>query len=572
MVDRENEGKKTSERPGATKNSRFRRLETRRLMLYSCYPVPPNPGDTLMSKWIKAAIAACASLTLFALLVVYIAGSVKSPAQLPTLGSADFQLLIFSDKFSYKLGEMPHITAQIINRSEHGVYFHDWSPTKPPGLEVFVKRPADALPMDKRSGSSCAPTYSGYFRGWWGNGYSYKFTYLVPGGVYPLEPCHQVSQGLFSSPGTYDIHIVFTNETEAFATRLANVGTSYINYTYITGKQEGTWIAADADEFAASPYDAPERHLAVSLGDKGPWIGEDPGRRRVTLREMLHHAPRMTLRSKVLTIRIAEPLPFPEKINEITLNDYANDFLFPRATSGRPRHQRIVEKLKGLGDWAFPALELVISGKVNDQDKAYALTFFQLVPGDRAIPRRAARELIENHLANPPSDQDSLPDVVKAAEILGEFGNSRDCGLLIEYLQGDDDSASWVVFNAVKKLADDEMLESFVEVLAQKVGYAHTGSLFHESIFLWGEEVVIDVEVDLLRLALKRSRGPEERSKLSKAFRVFGEIRTRFTSLQKRYESEDPHFKKLIESEARDLLLKESLTLDRFNTARYSRW
>ena len=525
-----------------------------------------------MTRSVKIAIAACTSLALFLLLLVYIAGSIKAPAQLPALSSGDFQLLIFSDKLSYKLGETPRITAQIINRSEHGVYFHDWSPTKPPGLEVFVVRPADALPIDKWSAASCKPTYHRFYGGWWGNVHSSAFTYLVPGGVYPLEPCHQVSQGLFSSPGTYDIHIVFTNETEAFATRLANVGTSYINYTYITGKQEGTWIAADADEFAASPYDAPERHLAVSLGDKGPWIGEDPGRRRVTLREMLHHAPRMTLRSKVLTIRIAEPLPFPEKINEITLNDYANDFLFPRATSGRPRHQRIVEKLKGLGDWAFPALELVISGKVNDQDKAYALTFFQLVPGDRAIPRRAARELIENHLANPPSDQDSLPDVVKAAEILGEFGNSRDCGLLIEYLQGDDDSASWVVFNAVKKLADDEMLESFVEVLAQKVGYAHTGPLFDESIFIWGEEVVIDVEVDLLRLAIANSRDASERHKYSEASQVFGQTLTRFTSLRKRYESEDPRISIAIESSARDLLLKKSLTLDRFNKVRFPGW
>ncbi len=525
-----------------------------------------------MPRSVKIAIVASTSLILFALLVVYIAGSLNASAQLPALDSDDFQLLIFRDKHSYKLGEVPRITAQIINRSEHGVYFHDWSPTKPPGLEVFVKRPADALAIDKRSVSSCAPTYSGFFRGWGGTIYSSAFTYLFPGATYSLEPCSQLPQGLFNSPGTYDIHIVFTNETEAFETRLANVGTSYINYTYITGKQEGTWIAADADEFAASPYDAPERHLAVSLGDKGPWIGEDPGRRRVTLREMLHHAPRMTLRSKVLTIRIAEPLPFPEKINEITLNDYANDFLFPRATSGRPRHQRIVEKLKGLGDWAFPALELVISGKVNDQDKAYALTFFQLVPGDRAIPQRAARQLIERHLANPPTDEDPLRDVVKAAEVLGEFGNSSDCGLLIDYLQGDDDSASWVVFNGVKKLADDEMLESFVEVLAQKVGYAHTGPLFDESIFLWGEEVVIDVEVDLLRLALKRSRGPEERSKLSKAFRVFGEIRTRFTSLQKRYESEDPRISIAIESSARDLLLKKSLTLDRFNKVRFPGW
>ena len=127
------------------------------------------------------------------------------------------------------------------------------------------------------------------------------------------------------------------------------------------------------------------------------------------MREMLHHAPRMTLRSKVLTIRIAEPLPFPEKINEITLNDYANDFLFPHATSGRPRHQRIVEKLKGLGDWAFPALELVISGKVNDQDKAYALTFSQPVPADRRIPQRPPGKPTEIHLANPRPTKDSLP-------------------------------------------------------------------------------------------------------------------------------------------------------------------
>ena len=421
-----------------------------------------------MSRSVKIAIAACTSLALFLLLLVYIAGSIKAPAQLPTLSSGDFQLLIFSDKLSYKLGETPHITAQIINRSEHGVYFHDWSPTKPPGLEVFVVRPAGALPIDKRSGSSCAPTYSGYFRGWWGNGYSYKFTYLVPGGVYPLEPCHQVSQGLFSSPGTYDIHIVFTNETEAFETRLANVGTSYINYTYITGKQEGTWIAADADEFAAPPYEAGEFHWAISIGDKGPWIGEGWSRKRVTLREMLDHAPRITLRSKVLTIRVAEPLPFPEKMNAITVSDYANDFLFPRATSGLPRHQRIVEKLKGLGTWAFPALELVVSGDLNREDRAYALTFFQLVPGDRAVAQRAARQVIENHLANPPADQELPRDVIKASEILGEFGNSPDCGLLIDYLRRDDDSASWAVFDTVKKLANDEMLESFVEILAQK--------------------------------------------------------------------------------------------------------
>ena len=162
-----------------------------------------------------------------------------------------------------------------------------------------------------------------------------------------------------------------------------------------------------------------------------------------------------------------------------------------------------------------------------------------------------------------------LRDVVKAVEILGEFGNSPDCGLLIDYLEGNDDSASWVVFNVVKKLADDEMLERFVEVLAQKAGYAHTGPPLDESIFLWGEEVVINVEVDLLRLAIKRSRGPEERSKLSEAFQVFGEIRSRFTSLQESYKSEDPKIGTAVESSARDLLLKKSLTRDRFNKARY---
>ena len=120
-----------------------------------------------MTRSVKIAIAACTSLALFLLLLVYIAGSIKAPAQLPTLSSGDFQLLIFSDKLSYKLGETPRITAQIINRSQHGVYFHDWSPTKPPGLEVFVVRPADALPIDKWSAASCKPTYHRFYGGWW---------------------------------------------------------------------------------------------------------------------------------------------------------------------------------------------------------------------------------------------------------------------------------------------------------------------------------------------------------------------------------------------------------------------
>ncbi len=274
----------------------------------------------------------------------------------------------------------------------------------------------------------------------------------------------------------------------------------------------------------------------------------------------------------MLTIHVAKPLPFPEKMNTITASDYANDFLFPRATSRFPRHQRIVEKLKGLGTWAFPALELVVSGDLNREDRAYALTFFQLVPGDRAVAQRAARQVIENHLAHPPADQGPLHDVIKAAQILGEFGNPSDCDLLIDYLKHDDDSASWVVFNVVKKLADDEILERFVEVLAQKVGYAHTGSLFDESIFLWGEEVVIDVEVDLVRLALKRSRDHKEQFKFTEAFQVFGQIRTRFTSLRERYESEDPRIRKLVEADARDLLLKNSLALDRFNKTRFPGW
>ena len=338
-------------------------------------------------------------------------------AKLPTFVSDDFQLVISSDKSIYKLGETPQISAKIVNRSEHSVFFHNWSPTKPPGLEVFIVRPADALPIDKRSASSCAPTYPGFFRGWWGNSYSSRFTHLLPGMTYPLDPCSQLPQGLFTSPGTYDIHIVFTNETEDFETMLADVGTSYINYTYKTGKQDGTWISADADEFAGPPYEAAEHHWGISLGDKGPWIGEGWERKRVTLREMLDHAPRMTLRSKVLTIRVAEPLPYPEKINQTTLRDYANDFLFPHATTGWPRHERIVEKLKGLGEWAFPALEAVISGNLNHEDKAYALTFFQLVPGDRAIPQRAARQLIERHPANPPSDPDLLRDGVTPVDI-----------------------------------------------------------------------------------------------------------------------------------------------------------
>ena len=120
-----------------------------------------------MPRSVKIAIVASTSLILFALLVVYIARSLNASAQLPALDSDDFQLLIFRDKHSYKLGEVPRITAQIINRSQHGVYFHDWSPTKPPGLEVFVVRPADALPIDKWSAASCKPTYHRFYGGWW---------------------------------------------------------------------------------------------------------------------------------------------------------------------------------------------------------------------------------------------------------------------------------------------------------------------------------------------------------------------------------------------------------------------
>lgn len=511
-------------------------------------------------------------MSLFLLLVVSVGRILSEPAQLPTLDSNDFQLLIFSDNLTYKLGETPHITAQILNRSQRGAYFHNWSPTRPPELEVLVKRPADALPIDKRSASSCAPTYSGFFRGWGGNVYSSKFTYLPPGAMYPLDPCKQLPQGLFNSPGEYEIHVVYTNETEKFESQLANVGTGNINYTYQTGKQEGTWIAADADEFAAPHYRATERHLAISLGDKGPWVGDDWKRRRVTLREMLDHAPRMTLRSKVLTIRVAGPLPFPKRLNKITLMDYANDFLFPRADSGLPRHQRIVEKLKSLGESAFLALELVISEDISGEDRTYALSFFQLVPGDREIPQRVSRHVIENHLANPPAALDSLRDVVEAVEVLGEFGASEDCGLLIDYLQGNDDSASWVVFSIVKKLANDEMLADFVEVLAQKVGYAHTDSLLDESIFLWGEEVVIEAEMSLLRLTVARSRDPGERHKLSRAGHALDGMIRNLGAMHERYESVEPRFKKLVEANARNLLLKKTLTLDQFNKARYLVW
>jgi len=378
-----------------------------------------------------------------------------------------------------------------------------------------------------------------------------------------------LSQGIFNSPGEYEIHIVYTNETENFETTLAKVGTSYINYTYTTGKQKGTWIAADANEFAAPPYEAAERDLAISLGDKGPWIGEDEGRRRATLQEMLVHAPRITLTSKVLTIRVNKPLPYPEKINQTTLRDYANDFLFPRARFGWTRHERIVEKLKGLGDMAFPALELVVAGNLSDEDRAYALSFFQLVPGDDAIPRRTARWIIENHLANPSTEGESLHDVVKAAEVLTEFGNSSDCTLLIDYLVHDDDSASWFIFNAVKKLADDEMLPKFVEVLADKVGYAHTGALFDESVFLWGEAVVIEAEAGLLRTAINRSRVSKERHKFSQASRALREISARLKAMHETFESQDPQYRKRTESSARNLLLKETLTLDKYTAARY---
>ena len=267
---------------------------------------------------------------------------------------------------------------------------------------------------------------------------------------------------------------------------------------------------------------------------------------------MLDHAPRMTLRTKVLTIRVSEPIPFPDPLTQSTLKDYVADFLFPQANQTWPRHQRMVAKLQALEAWAYAGLEQLLEDPLSRDEKAYVFGFFTLISGDRAIPQRAARQVIESHLANPPADQDMLHDVAKAAETLGKFGDSADCGLLIDYLEGNDDSASWVVFNVVKKLADDEMLESFVEVLAQKVGYAHAGSLLDESIFIWGEEVVIELEVDLLRHAKAKSGDVIEYHKFSEASRALREMIRHLRAMHEHYESGDPQIKKAIESYARD--------------------
>lgn len=335
------------------------------------------------------------------------------------LDSSDMQLLIFSDKMEYVQGETPYITAQIINRSGETAYFLRWCVYQPPALEVWIKGPDDSEAIERLQQREWQTNYRRDHVG----SFHTRVEPFAPESTVDLHPGLHQRPEIFDTPGIYEISIVYSNELPEYDEWVDAAKTTKKIFVYLGEEASGgTWIDADADEFAEAPYEPAEHFAATSLDEKGPWIGEDDLRRRATLRELIEGAPRVTLKSKVLTIRIVGPQEESGAFETTAAPESPRDFLLPPKRFGRPEYREAVQKLRALGPRAYAELEALFDESSDPDERAYLLQLFIAVPGDMETPLRLASDVIANQSTDQAPGETDPPDVAIAQQVLEHFG------------------------------------------------------------------------------------------------------------------------------------------------------
>ncbi len=137
---------------------------------------------------------------------------------------------------------------------------------------------------------------------------------------------------------------------------------------------------------------------------------------------MIEHAPRVTLRSKLLTIRISGPQEESGAFETTAAPESPRDFLLPPKRFGRPEYREAVRKLRALGPRAYAELEDLFRESRDPDVRAYLLQLFIAVPGDMETPLRLARDVIANQAADQAPGVTNSPDFVVAQQVLEHFG------------------------------------------------------------------------------------------------------------------------------------------------------